>query len=88
MKELIEIQSQLKVPKGNINKFGNYKYRSSEDILESVKPLLKKNNATLTLTDEIINIGIKYFIKSTAKFSVNEILIKTEGAGLLVVVCS
>jgi hypothetical protein len=66
METLIKIQNELKVPKGNINKFGNYKYRSCEDILEAVKPILLKYSATLILTDEIVAIGAKIFLKATA----------------------
>ena len=47
MKELIAIQAEIKAPKGQVNKFGNYNYRSCEDILEAVKPLLAKHNATI-----------------------------------------
>ena len=53
MKELIAIQKELKAPKGQMNKFGNYKYRSCEDILEAVKPLLAKHNAIILITDEV-----------------------------------
>ena len=63
MKELIAIQAELKAPKGQTNKFGGYKYRSCEDILEAVKPLLQKHNAALTLTDDIIQIGGDIFVK-------------------------
>lgn len=66
LESLIAIQSELKVPKGNYNSFGKYKYRSAEDILESVKPLLKKYNISLTLTDDILPIGNKLFLKATA----------------------
>ena len=66
METLVKIQNELKVPKGNYNSFGKYKYRSAEDILEAVKPILLKYNATLTLSDEIILIGNKYFLKATA----------------------
>lgn len=66
MKELVIIQSELKAPKGHINKYGNYNYRSAEDILEAVKPLLKENDCTLTISDEIILIGDRYYIKATA----------------------
>jgi len=69
MENLIKIQNELKVPKGNLNKFGNYKYRSAEDILEAVKPILLKYNALLTLSDEIILIGSKVFLKATAKLN-------------------
>lgn len=54
MKILIQIQQELKVPKGQFNKFGNFRYRSAEDILEAVKPLLGKYNALLTLSDDIL----------------------------------
>jgi len=66
MKELIEIQSELKAPKGQYNSFGKYKYRSAEDILEAVKPLLKNHNCQLTLSDEIMLIGDRYYVKATA----------------------
>ncbi len=64
---IINIQSELKVPKGNYNSFGKYKYRSAEDILEALKPLLKKYNVILKLSDTIKVIGNKIFLKSTAK---------------------
>ena len=67
MKELITIQNELKAPKGQYNSFGKYKYRSAEDILEAVKPLLAKTNCTLTLSDEIVQIGERYYVKATAQ---------------------
>ena len=72
MTELIKIQNELKVPKGNLNKFGNYKYRSAEDILEAVKPILFKHGALLTLTHNIEAIGNKLFLKATASLWVGE----------------
>jgi hypothetical protein len=72
MTELIKIQNELKVPKGNLNKFGNYKYRSAEDILEAVKPILFKHGGLLTLTDNIEAIGNKLFLKATASLWVGE----------------
>lgn len=72
MKELIKIQNELKVPKGNLNKFGNYKYRSAEDILEAAKPILLKYEATVYLSDEIVLIGTKIFLKATAYFSIGD----------------
>jgi len=66
MKNLVNIQNELKVPKGNVNSFGNYCYRSAEDILEAVKPLLAKNDGILTLTDDIVEVGGKLFLKSRA----------------------
>jgi hypothetical protein len=66
---LVKIQNELKVPKTNVNAFGKYKYRSAEDILEAVKPILLRYNATLTLSDEIVAIGTKVFLKATAKIN-------------------
>lgn len=66
MKELTQIQSELKAPKGQFNAYGKYKYRSCEDILEAVKPILKKNNCTLLLSDSLIYVGERYYIKATA----------------------
>ncbi len=59
---LAKIQSELKVPKGNFNKFGNYKYRNAEDILSAVKPLLAKYGYHLNIKDEIKMIGIRYYV--------------------------
>ena len=56
-KKLLEIQTELKAPKGQYNSFGKYKYRSCEDILEAVKPICKKHNVTLIISDEIVSIG-------------------------------
>ena len=72
MENLVKIQNELKVPKTNVNAFGKYKYRSAEDILEAVKPILLKYNATLTLSDEILAIGNKVFLKATARICFNE----------------
>lgn len=66
---LIKIQQELKVPKGQYNDFAEFKYRSCEDILEAVKPLLKKYNALLLLTDELVFAGNRYYIKATATLS-------------------
>lgn len=66
MKELIAIQSTLNAPKGQFNKFGNYKYRSCEDILAAVKPLLNKFGCTLTLSDDVVTVGNRIYIKATA----------------------
>ena len=67
MEKLAKIQKELKAPKGQLNKFGGYNYRSCEDILEAVKPLL--DGAILTLQDEIINIGDRFYVKATATFT-------------------
>jgi len=66
MKELIEIQSKLNAPKNLRNNFWNYNYRSAETILEAVKPLLKEHNCILLLSDEIVNLWNRYYIKATA----------------------
>lgn len=67
-KKLLDVQTELKAPKGQFNKFGNYSYRSCEDILESLKPLLKQVKATVVLTDEIKLVGDRYYIEATCKF--------------------
>lgn len=66
MKELITIQSELKAPKTQVNNFGGYKYRKAEDILEAVKPLLAKKKCTLTITDDIVMVGNRIYVKATA----------------------
>lgn len=66
MKELISIQSELKAPKSQFNKFGGYKYRKAEDILEAVKPLLAKQKCTLIITDDIVLVGNRIYVKATA----------------------
>lgn len=64
MNTLNHIQKSLKSPKGQTNNFGGYKYRSCEDILEAIKPLL--GDATLLLNDEIVQIGDRFYVKATA----------------------
>lgn len=64
---LTEIQNELKAPKSRYNSFGNYKYRSCEDILEAVKPLLKKYSAELTIRDEITEVGGRVYVKAIAQ---------------------
>jgi len=66
MKELITIQSTLKAPKTQYNTFGGYKYRKAEDILEAVKPLLAKQKCTLIITDDIVMVGSRIYVKATA----------------------
>ena len=66
MKELIAIQSELKAPKSQFNKFGGYKYRKAEDILEAVKPLLAKQECTLIITDDVVLVGNRIYVKATA----------------------
>jgi len=68
--KLNKIQGELKAPKGQRNNFGNYKYRSCEDILEAVKPLLQKYKATIVVNDELVVLGEgerqRFYIKATA----------------------
>lgn len=65
--KLLNIQTELKAPKSQYNSFGKYKYRSCENILEAVKPLLKKQNMTLLLVDELQMYGERFYIKATAQ---------------------
>ena len=66
---LLDIQKELKAPKKQFNKFANFNYRSCEDILEAVKPLLK--GCCLKLNDEVVIIGNRYYVKATVKLSKN-----------------
>ena len=63
---LMAVQRDLKAPKSNTNSFGKYRYRSCEDILEAVKPLLNENGLVLLLGDTIEQIGSRYYVKATA----------------------
>lgn len=64
--QLAQIQSELKAPKGQRNTFGKYNYRSCEDILEAVKPLLTERGLVLLITDDIVQIGERYYVRATA----------------------
>lgn len=68
MSKLVEIQAELKAPKSQRNTFGKYNYRSAEDILEAVKPLLKEHDAKIILSDKPILVGDWHYIEATAKF--------------------
>lgn len=67
--KLTAIQTEIKAPKNLYNSFGKYSYRNAEGICEAVKPFLKKYSLSLTLSDEIVNIGDKNYVKSTATIS-------------------
>lgn len=63
---LVKIQAELKAPKGQTNNFGKYKYRSAEDIIEAVKPILNKYGTALLVSDEVVQVGDRIYIKATA----------------------
>lgn len=64
---LMAVQAELKAPKNQHNSFGKYDYRSAEDIIEAVKPLLKENGLFLNMSDEVVLVGDRYYIKATVK---------------------
>ena len=66
------IQSSLKAPKGQTNKFGGYRYRSAEDILEALKPLLGEWGCSLVIQDEMVEVGGRVYVKATANLIDNE----------------
>jgi hypothetical protein len=66
------IQSSLKAPKGQVNKFGGYSYRSAEDILTALKPLLSEWQCCLIISDEIVEVGGKLFVEATATLYDND----------------
>nr|DAX75104.1 MAG TPA: ERF superfamily protein [Caudoviricetes sp.] len=67
--KLCKIQTELKAPKGQRNNFGKYNYRSCEDILEALKPLLDKYEATINLSDNIVQVGERYYVSVVAKLT-------------------
>lgn len=71
MEILNTIQSDLNAPKGQYNNFGKYAYRNCEDILEAVKPYLKKSGATLVVVDEMVMLGDRFYVKATATISLD-----------------
>ena len=66
--KLIAIQSELKAPKSQYNNFGKYAYRNCEDILESLKPLLKEHKSTIYISDEIVTVLDRFYVKATVTF--------------------
>ena len=66
------VQAALKAPKGQENRFGGYRYRSCEDIMEAVKPLLRENGLVLTVSDEMAMVGDRYYVRATATVSDGE----------------
>lgn len=71
-KKLMNIQTKIKAPKNLYNSFGKYKYRNAEGICEAVKPFLAEENCSLTLADEIIEVGGRVYVKATATLYDNE----------------
>ena len=65
--KLIQVQSELKAPKNQKNNFGGYQYRNCEDILESLKPLLLKHDLCMSISDDIIEVGARIYVKATVK---------------------
>ncbi len=78
MNNLIKIQNEIKVLKSNFNKFGNYKYRTAEDIESQLKPLLEKYNCIFYLSDEVKQAGNYVFIESTAKFIDGDFIVEVK----------
>ena len=76
---LNEIQQALKAPKGQRNTFANYNYRSCEDILEAVKPLLGKS--TLIISDEVVHLGDRYYVKATVTLACGQMGITHQVSG-------
>ena len=66
LKKLAVIQAKLKAPKGQKNSYGGYSYRSCEDIFTAVKPLCSETNTVLTVSDEVVLIGERYYVRATA----------------------
>ena len=67
-KKLIDVQTKLKAPKNQYNSFGKYSYRNCEDILEALKPILKEVGATILISDEVVPVNERYYVKATVKF--------------------
>lgn len=65
--KLVKVQKKLKAPKGQVNTFGKYKYRSCEDIVEAVKPLLHAEGLLLNISDELVCVGDRFYVKATAR---------------------
>ena len=70
--KLAAVQQEVKAPKNNFNRFGNYKYRSAEDILAAVKPVLSKHNSLILISDEIVVVCGRIYVKATVSFLYKE----------------
>ena len=80
MKKLIEIQAELKAPKNQYNKFGKYHYRSKEDIIEAVKPLLAAKGLLMTLTDEVKEVGAFTFVETIVRVDDGKDFVESRGS--------
>ena len=68
MSTLTQIQSELHAPKGQYNKFGKYSYRSCEDILEAIKPLLIKHGCSVSISDKVLDCAMGSYVEATVMF--------------------
>lgn len=73
LEHLAAVQAELKAPKDQYNSFGKYKYRSAEGILEAVKPIVKKHGCVLWISDEMVEVGGRVYVKATAYFALTDI---------------
>lgn len=78
LEELLQIQQTLNAPKNLTNKFGGYKYRSAETILEAVKPLLKEQGIVITIDDSLEQVGDRYYIKAVVSLHKDNHTIRTQ----------
>lgn len=78
---IVKIQAELKAPKGQLNKFGNYRYRSAEDIIEAVKPIIAKYGYYLVISDAIEHYDDRFYVKAVAALinEKNEVIVRTSG---------
>ena len=76
IEKLSKIQSKLKAPKSQYNKFGNYAYRNQEDILEAVKPLLAEAGLVQTISDDIVAFGERVYVRATVKVTDGEFTVE------------
>jgi hypothetical protein len=78
---IVKIQAELKAPKGQVNKFGNYRYRSAEDIIEAVKPIIAKYGYYLVISDAIEHYDDRFYVKAVAALvnEQNEVIVRTSG---------
>ena len=79
IEKLLKIQNELKVPKTRRNTFGNYNYRSCEDIVDAAKPLCHREGMVLTLSDEVVEVGGRVYVKATAQLIDKDTLMQTFG---------